>query len=148
MPVPTRTEAQIEHEDAVIKAFFLPNKQERFLAFISNPKNRRKLTQELAHFRGFDQRFAAPLGWKVNPTQNLAQRHAQGIENIARLLKSKGARQTCWVISEDRQLDGKELKLEDALEEVIGSDMGTILSCVPARLAVFVGEDEKLLLAR
>jgi hypothetical protein len=51
-------------------------------------------------------------------------------------------------LSFDTELDCKELNLKDALEEVIGSGMGTILSCVPGRLAVFVGEDEKLLLAR
>jgi len=102
----------------------------------------------LAHFRWFDQRFVSPLAWKVDPKLNLWQRHAQGIENILRVLRLKGARQTCWVISEDSDLDGKELRLEDAVERTIGSDMGTILSCVPGRLAVFAGEDEKLLLAK
>jgi hypothetical protein len=144
----TRTESQIEHEEGVIKAFFLRDKQERFLGFLSNPKNRKKLTQELSHFRWFDQRFVTPLPWKVDPTLKLAERHAQGIDNIVRLLKSKGAQQTCWVISEDVALDGKELNLENALERVIGLDMGTILSCVPARLAIFAGEDETLLLGK
>lgn len=81
---------------------------------------------------------------EVDPKLNLSQLHAQGIENILRLLRSKGARQTCWVISEDSDLDGKELGLEDAVERCIGSDVGMILSCVPDRLTVFVGKDEKL----
>lgn len=148
IPVPIRSESQIEHEDVLIKAFFLRDKQERFLAFVSSPKNRRKLTQELAHFRWFDERFASSIPWKVDPSLKLSQRHLQGIENIARLLKSRGAGQTCWVISEDSDLDGRELNLEDALEQVIGCDMGTILSCIPGRLAMFAGEDEILLLTK
>ena len=51
-------------------------------------------------------------------------------------------------MSEDCEVDGTEMKLEDAVERTIGGDVGTILSCVPGRLAVFAGEDEKLLLTK
>lgn len=54
----------------------------------------------------------------------------------------------CWVISEDSDVDGKELEVQDALEHAVGRDMGTILSCIAGRLAVYVGEDETLLLAK
>jgi len=40
------------------------------------------------------------------------------------------------------------LQLESALESVVGNGMGTILSCIPGKLAYFEGEDESLLLAR
>src|SRR5690348_8851561 len=62
-----RTESQIEHEEALIRAFFQRDKQERFLAFVASGKNRKKLTQELAHFRWFDSKFATPVPWKVDP---------------------------------------------------------------------------------
>jgi hypothetical protein len=51
-------------------------------------------------------------------------------------------------MSADADLDGKELELESILERVFDSDTGTILSCLPGRLGLFSGEDEKLLLAR
>ena len=137
-----------EHEQATIRAFFLRDKQERFLSFIATPKNRNKLTKELAHFRWFDQKFATPISWKVDPTLKLWDGHVQGIENIVRLLRSKGAGQTCFAISEDDKLDGRELDLKTTLETISGSGMGTILSCVPGKLAYFEGEDESLLLAR
>lgn len=139
---------QIEDEEATIRAFVSRNKQERFLAFLSKPKNRKKLTQELAHFRWFDPRFATQIPWKVDPNLGLWERHVQGIQNIHRLLKSKGAGRHCWAISADVDLDARELDLESVLENVIDSDAGTILSCVPGKLALFAGEDEKLLLAR
>jgi hypothetical protein len=117
------------------------------LTFLSRPKTRKKLTQELANFRWFDPRFATAIPWKVDPTLSLWQRHVQGIENVYRLLKSKGAVKTYWVISADADLDGKELKLESVLEDVFDSDRGTKLSCLPGRLGLFSGDDENLLLA-
>jgi hypothetical protein len=63
-------------------------------------------------------------------------------------MKSKGAGLTCWVISEELAIDGRELDLREALEHVQGGGMGTILSCVPGALAYYEGEDEVLLLAR
>ncbi len=55
---------------------------------------------------------------------------------------------TCWVISEDPEMDGRELDLKAALEHINGRQIGTILSCVPGKLAYFEGEDEALLLSR
>jgi len=46
------------------------------------------------------------------------------------------------------KLDGQELLLESALESVVGNGIGTILSCIPGKLAYFEGEDESLPLAR
>jgi hypothetical protein len=142
------TGSQVEHEQAMIKAFVSRDKHERFLTFLSKAKSRKKLTQELAHFRWFDPRFATGIPWKVDPKLGLWQRHVQGIENVHRLLKSKGAGKTCWALSADAALDGKELELESVLERVFDSDTGTILSCIPGRLGLFSGEDDKLLLAR
>lgn len=137
-----------DHEQGAIRAFVQLGKQERFLGFLANPKNRKKLTKSLPHFRWFDQRFATPVPWKVDPNKGLWERRLQGIENIYLLLKSKGAGATCWCISEECEIDGRELDLRAALEHVTGAGMGTILSCIPGKLAYFDGEDERLLLAR
>jgi hypothetical protein len=140
--------SQVEHEQATIKAFVSRDKQERFLTFLSKPKTRSKLTHELASFKWFDPKFATPIPWKVDPNLGLWQRHLQGIQNVHRLLTSRGAGKTCWSISADADLDGKELELESVLDRVFHSDSGTILSCLPGKLGLYSGEDEKLLLAR
>lgn len=142
------TSQAAQHEPATIKAFVVPDKQQRFLGFLAKPKTRKKLVRELYHFRWFDLRFAAPVLWKVDPTLKLWERHLQGIANIHRLLRSKGAGQTCWIISGDPEFDGREADLEWAIKKVIGNGMGTILSCIPGRLALFVGEDEMLVLSK
>ena len=132
------TTTQREHEQGVIKAFVLQKKQERFLTFLSRSNTRKKLTQELVDFRCFDPRFATPIPWKG----------VVGIEYIRGLLKAKGTGKSCWAISEDSTLDGKEVDLESVLAKVIYNQMGTILSCLPGKLALFASEDALLLLSR
>src|SRR5882724_5299878 len=139
---PMDTTLQSEHEQAMVKAFVVRGRQERFSSLLSSVRNRKKFTSELAHFRWFDGRFATAVPWKIDPSRKLWDGHVQGIQNVLRLLRSKGAGQTCWVISEDSKIDSQELPLESALEDLIGSGMGTILSCIPGKLAYFEGEDE------
>ena len=132
----------------MIKAFVVRGRQERFLYLLTNPKRRKKFLDELGHFRWFDERYVTPMKWKVDPTLGLWAGHQQGIRNIAELLRSRGAGKTCWAISELAAIDGHELDLDAALEAVVGNDMGSILSCVPGKLAYFECEDESILLSR
>jgi hypothetical protein len=37
-----------DHESAAVRAFVQYDKQERFLGFLANPKNRRKFTESLS----------------------------------------------------------------------------------------------------
>jgi hypothetical protein len=137
-----------EHESAAIKAFVVREKRERLLGFLAKPKTRKRFVQELNHFRLFDHRFAAPVSWQIDPSLKLWDRHVHGIANICRKLQSKGAGNTCWVMSDNEELDGRELDLEWVLEKAIDGQTSTILSCIPGKLALFVGEREMLLLVR
>ena len=69
---------------------------------------------------------------------------------ILGLLRSHGAPTECYLISESSDLDGRALPLEEALGEIIGRGMGTLVSCIPGRLAYFEGESpgERYLLER
>ncbi len=49
-----------------------------------------------------------------------------------------GAPTNCYVMSE--RIDGIEMELLAALEEVVGNGNGAILSCIPGRLGYFEGE--------
>jgi hypothetical protein len=127
----------VNHEEDLIKAFFVPTKRERYLEMIANPRKRKKFLLELSHFKALDPRycFAVP---KVEHTA----------EQIAAFLTRKGATPSCWVTSEDSDLDGKELPLLEALKKVVGYQMGTFLSCVPGKLAYFEDEDDRWILVR
>lgn len=136
------------HERATIEAFVVRERQARLLQFLGKARTRRKFTAGLGHFSWFDRRFAAEIPWKTDAGRKLWERHVQGIENIYSLLKSKGADEECWVMSEDREIDGQHLDLRTALDQAIGNGMGSILSVLPGKLALYVGEDETLLLSK
>ncbi len=126
-----------DHERATIASFIVTRKQERYLGFLAKPQHRKKLTARLAHFKDLDPRFVAA----IPPSQ-------QGAPDIARILRLKGAPDLCWIISEDRRLDGSTLELSSALAKVVGYGMGTFLSCIPGKLAYFEDEDQRFILQR
>jgi hypothetical protein len=63
-------------------------------------------------------------------------------------LKSKGAPDTCLALSEDDDLNGNELSLADALQTIVGREIGAFLSCLPGKLACFEDEEERWILER
>jgi len=60
---------------------------------------------------------------------------------------SDGSTESCHFIGGEH--DGEEVKLLSALKQVVGHGIGTVLSCVPGKLAYFEGEiRERFLLVR
>ena len=67
--------------------------------------------------------------------------------DISVILRAMGAPQSCHVIGGER--DGEDVELLTALKQIIGYGTGTVLSCVPGKLAFFEGElRERFLLVR
>jgi hypothetical protein len=127
-----------EHEEGLVRAFVIRSKQERMLELLRKPKRRRDVLVTLPHFRDLDPRFA-----RIVP-----QPHAAS--SILRLLQSRGAPAECYVVSEDEDLDARIMPLASALDAVVASGMGTLLSCIAGRLGYFEGEmpGERYLLDR
>jgi len=127
----------MNHEEATIKAFIIPVRQERYLEFLKSPKKREKFIAQLAHFKHLNPKFVVGIpGNQQNPS------------SLQKLLVEKGAGAKCWVISENSELDGKEIDLQTALKETIGYQMGTFISCIPGKLAYFEDEDGRYILER
>ena len=120
-----------EIEEQTIRAFVQKSKQDRCCLLLGHPKRRKDFTKELAHFKWLDERFAHAIPSSVAHTP----------EEVASLLRKKGAGSKVWTISEDPAIDGTELILEEAIKRVLGREMGTILSCIPGKLAFFQGEE-------
>ena len=91
----------------------------------------KNFTKDLAQFKWLDERFAHPIPFRV----------AHAHEEVASLLRKRGAGSKVWAISEDPAIDGTELILEEAIKRVLGREMGTILPCNPGKLAFFQGEE-------
>jgi len=127
----------MDWQTETIRAFVIPQKRERYVEAVTNNKRRRKFIADLSHFSDFDERWIVPI---APSSQNPAA--------ILAMLNKRGATVTCQAISEFVELDRQELLLRDVLEKIIGREMGTILSCLPGRLAYFESEDTRFILER
>jgi hypothetical protein len=126
------------HNDlALIAAFVKRSKRDRYREILSTPRLRHKFTSQLAHFADFDPKYRVPI-----PSNKLFA------ENIVLELQKRHSPNIVFAISEDPALDAKELPLPEALREIVGSGMGTVLSCLPGRLAFVETEDERFILER
>jgi hypothetical protein len=114
------------HEEQFARCFIVPRKRARYLTLLESKRGRAKLLNGFNHCRDLDPRFAKEI-----PTGQ------QSADSIEALLRRKGAPDTCYVISDNRDIDGKEMSLPDALLETVGMDVGTLISCVPGKLAYF-----------
>jgi hypothetical protein len=129
----------MSEEEAMIRAFVVSTRQDRIVELLSNPKRRSTITSSLAHFRNLDPRsVVAVVGSRHDP------------RSLASELRSRGATDTCWVISENREIDARRLPLLEALERIVGYGMGSLVSCVPGVLGYFEGEgpSDRCILAR
>ncbi|MGH9712502.1 MAG: hypothetical protein ACRD5M_04290 [Candidatus Acidiferrales bacterium] len=129
------TDEQIENEEGIVRGFILPQRQSRYLEFIKTPRRRGGFLKELAHFKHLDPLCAK----RITPDH-------QNPGDIAKLLRAKGAPEDCWVISERADIDGRKMKLDDVLKEIVGNQMGTFVSCKPAKLGYFEDEDCRFIL--
>jgi hypothetical protein len=127
----------MNHEEALIRAFILPTRRERYVECLAKPKKRARFRAELAHFKALNPQFIVDIP--------ASQRRCS---SILKLLTTKGAGAKCWVISENAEMDGQELDLEMALKETVGYGMGTLISCIPGKLAYFEDEGGRYILER
>lgn len=119
-----------DHEQGFVKSFVVKGRQERWHDLL-NPKKRSKITSQLAHCKHLDPRYMVKIeGARSHPPE------------IEKWLKSKGAPSGCYVISENSRIDGEFMSLTLALKATVGYGMGTVLSCIPGKLAYF--EDEEI----
>ena len=116
-------------EEALVDAFIVPAKRERYKALLASRRRRAKLLDGLNHCRDLDPRYATEIASSTD---------------VVALLRSRGAPETCHLISDAKALDGKQMALREAIDE------GTLIGCVPGRLALYYGEagERRLLLER
>ncbi len=118
------------HEEAFVRAFILTEKQERYLELLASPRRRHGFLDRLNHHLDYDPALATHV-----PAFD------QTASCIGRLLRQRGAPEICHTISSHREWDGQELPLRQALDLIVGFSMGTVLCCVPGKLAYYEAED-------
>lgn len=108
------------------------------LGLLASSKNRHKFTSEFNHHARnyFVPKYVRPI-----------QPRYHHPPDVAHMLQGMGAPESCYFIGGEH--DGQDVPLLAALEEVVGYGTGTVLSCIPGKLAYFEGEvRERFLLVR
>jgi hypothetical protein len=124
-------------EEHLIKAFFVRERQERYLLGLGNPKKRKKLTNEFCHFNKLDPRFIVNI-----------QTSKQKPEDIYMQLAQLGAPEVCWVVSDDSLIDARRAELREILKEIVGRTFATFLCCIDGKLSYFENEEGRWILHR
>ena len=118
-----------ERELDLVRTFVVPAKRERYIGFLASPKRRPKFLRELYHFRHFNAACVVELSGPSDSSEGL----------IAEL-RRRGASEECYVVSAVPELDGTTGALGDIIREVFAFREGTLISCLPGRLAYYEGE--------
>ncbi len=119
----------MEHEAAFAKAFITSEKRARFIQYLATPKRRQEMLERLGH----DLPYLPGFATEIPGTQDFP-------DELAKLLTAKGAGPACYVIAGGLKADGRVLPLLEALTLVCLHPGGSILSCVPGRLAYYKPE--------
>lgn len=122
----------MQDELSLIAAFVKRSKRDRYREMLSNPRRRHKFTSQLVHFTDFDSKYRLPL-----PSDQLF------VDNIAVELRKRRSPNIVLVVSENTVLDQKKMPLLEALNEIVGRGMATVLSCIPGHLAFVETEDDR-----
>jgi len=117
-----------EIEEIIVKSFFVKRIQQRVLHELSSPQKRTDVFGRRNDFLRTE--FMLEIS---TPNSDPGE--------IEKLLKKQGAGNTCYVMTSlESDIDGKELPLIKALEDLIWSGSPFIISCIPHKLAYFQGE--------
>jgi hypothetical protein len=119
----------LDHETAFIKSFVLPEKHLVGWNYCRKQSEGIIFLHRLADDSDFDGKFKVEL----KPSQ-------QNPEDVKRILKQCGAPPVCHVMSESSEVDGRDLPLKTAIEEVLDYGLGSVISCIPGQLAYYEGE--------
>jgi hypothetical protein len=117
-----------EHEIGFVTSFIIPERRERYLSLLGNPKRRGKLLHRLNHAQDIDLSLARP----VSP--------GCAGETLAVVLEQMGAGETCYVIADAIDMDGRSMDLREALWRASVHGFGVALSCLPGRLCFYKPE--------
>ena len=122
----------LDIEANIVSKIIIPRKRERLLYLLSKPKKRNDYV------------------WSFHTSEYLKENilveipgDDQYSEKIYEQMKSLGASDTCYAISGLSDIDGKEGKLSDFLDKVVGFTIETVLYCQNTNVGYFEGGHSK-----
>lgn len=128
----------MEHERLLIENFVYKERQDRYLNLIQTKTGRTKLRKYIAHFNDLDSSFLINVS------------HLQTFQDLYSHLKSKGAADTCYIISEHSDYDGCSFPLFKGISYLFNSGISYFSSIIAGKLVYYEGEEanQKLILLK
>ena len=123
----SKKEKNKKHLAEIIKLFVVKEKRDRFLSFIESPKRYDDFLDELLN----DPRNLDPES--IIEISN----NEQAPEIILNKLQKLGASNLAYVVSLDRDADGKIGNLREIIFSEVGHSIGTIIYCVGSALGYY-----------
>jgi len=124
-------------EEAILRAFIRPERADQYVTQLKKKQRREKLRFDLDNLFDLDGRWIRSLS-----------REDDNPRALYAFLRKLGAPESCYVMSAYSEYDGAYLALLEVLNAVHATGMGTIVSCVPDKLAYYEGEDRRFILQR
>src|SRR5260221_521362 len=115
-----------EYERAIIDLFMAPERRERLHMF--RERRRDELVQALHTPKFLDPAVTIPVTVRTGQ-----------IANIVELMRKHGATDQCYAISAQENVDARLLPIEEALREVAGFSVETVLFCPGTRVGHYEG---------
>lgn len=112
----------VKYEEPTIRAFFPPEKRDKYVQLFSKANRRRDALKSFHHEFTFDSKWSTP----IDPASDVAE-----------LLKAKGAGPKAYLMGTSK--DQRILTLDDAVS-CVEHEPG-ILVCNPGQLAYYRGKD-------
>lgn len=116
----------MDHETEFVKGFLERGKWARYLQLLPDKGRRGEVLGRLNTKLDYLREFAT----EVPGSQDYP-------EELEKLLRSHGAPDTCHVLVKGLRIDGRELPLREALNTICLHMYGSVLSCLPGRLAYY-----------
>ena len=117
-------------ERRFVEAYIVPEKRDRYLTKLKGPKHRAEILDRLNH----------TLDYRPETATRLSQ-HQRTSCVLLDLLRRHQVADTCYVVADSSSLDGRELTLERAFDELLGHPFGFVLICPPVPIALYKEED-------
>ena len=114
-----------KHEEAIVRTFIISEKRNRYLTLLGKKKTRSRVLDGLNHCYDLDSRYSTFLPPSTD---------------VLGALRARGAPEGCYLLSDAPELDGREMSLSEAIESIELEGWGTLVGCIPGRLAFYYGE--------
>src|SRR5262245_47354715 len=117
-------------ERRFVEEYIASAKQDRYLFFLKGRKHRAKLLERMNHTLDFDRSKAAEIATSD-----------RNRECLLRLLSHNHVHATCYFMADGNESDGRELRIERAVDEMLANHWGAVLICPPKPIALYKEED-------